>query len=68
MRVVRENGVKAVFGEVGFSDRFVSQLAADTGARYVADLYTDTLGTEPPVNTYIGAMRHNAEAIVEGLR
>lgn len=68
VRVVRENGVKAVFGEAGFSDRFIAQLAADTGARYIADLYTDTLGREPPVDTYIGAMRYNAQAIVEGLR
>jgi manganese/iron transport system substrate-binding protein len=66
--VVRNNNVKAVFGEAGFSDRFISQLAADTGATYVADLYTDTLTDGPPADSYLNAMRYNADAIVNALR
>jgi manganese/iron transport system substrate-binding protein len=68
VRTVQENKVKAVFGEAGFSGRFISQLAADTGATYVADLYTDTLSDGPPGDAYLNAMRHNAEAIVGALR
>lgn len=30
-------------------------------------LYADTLGDKDPVNTYLGAMIHNAQAIAEGL-
>ncbi|MCC6179793.1 MAG: zinc ABC transporter substrate-binding protein [Chloroflexi bacterium] len=66
--VVRERQVKAIFGEAGFSERFVSQLAADTGSAFVADLYTDTLSQDPPTNTYLGAMQHTANAIVASLR
>jgi manganese/iron transport system substrate-binding protein len=68
VKAVRDNGVKAVFGEAGFSDRFISQLAADTGAQYVSDLYTDTLSAGPPADSYLNAMRYNAEKIVEALR
>ena len=68
VRAVRDNGVKAVFGEVGFSDRFVSQLAADTQATYVADLYTDTLSEGPPADTYLNQMKATTEAIVNGLK
>ena len=68
VRTVRDSRVKAVFGEAGFSDRFVSQLAADTGATFVADLYTDTLGREAPTDTYVGAMTFNADTIVGALR
>jgi manganese/iron transport system substrate-binding protein len=68
VETVRSHGVKAVFGEAGFSDRFVSQLAAETGATFVADLYTDTLSEGPPAATYLDAMKYNADAIVEGLR
>jgi manganese/iron transport system substrate-binding protein len=68
VKAVKDNRVKAVFGEAGFSDRFIQQLADDTGARYVADLYTDTLSDGPPADTYLNMMRHNADVIVEALR
>lgn len=31
------------------------------------ELFADTLGTEAPVNTYVGAFKHNVDAIVAGL-
>ena len=33
VQTVKDNNVKAVFGEAGFSDRLISQLAADSGAK-----------------------------------
>jgi ABC-type Zn uptake system ZnuABC Zn-binding protein ZnuA len=68
IRTVKDNNVKAVFGEAGFSDRFISQLAADTGATYVANLYTDTLSKDPPTNSYLGMLRYNADQIVAALK
>ncbi|AWG04558.1 metal ABC transporter substrate-binding protein [Trueperella pyogenes] len=32
------------------------------------ELFADTLGTEAPVDTYVGAFKHNVEAIVAGLK
>jgi manganese/iron transport system substrate-binding protein len=68
VKAVRASGVKAIFGEVGFSDRMISLLAQDTGATFVGDLYTDTLGDSAPTDTYLGAMRNNAETIVGALQ
>lgn len=68
VKTVRDNNVKAVFGETGFSAQMISQLAADTGATFVGDLYTDTLSQQPPTNTYLGAMQYNADTIVGALR
>jgi ABC-type Zn uptake system ZnuABC Zn-binding protein ZnuA len=68
VKAVKDNKVKAVFGEAGFSEQFISQLAADTGATFVGDLFTDTLSEDPPTNTYIGAMTYNADTIVDALK
>jgi manganese/iron transport system substrate-binding protein len=68
VETVRHSGAKAVFGEAGFSDRFISQLAAETGATFIADLYTDTLTEGPPAPTYLEAMKYNADAIAQNLR
>jgi manganese/iron transport system substrate-binding protein len=68
IQTVKDNNVKAVFGEAGFSDKFIAQLAADSGATYVANLYTDTLSQDPPGNSYLGMMRYNADQIVAALK
>ena len=68
VKTVRESRVTAVFGEVGFSERMIAQLAGDTGAAFVGELLTDTLSEAPPTNTYIGAMEYNADTIVNALR
>jgi len=66
--LVRAHGIKAVFGEEGFSDRLVEPLARDTGARFVAGLLADTLGAGEDANSYAKMMRRNAERIVAALR
>lgn len=68
VKTVKDNKVKAVFGETGFNEQTIAQLAADTGATFVGDLYTDTLSEDPPTNTYIGAMEYNADKIVSALK
>jgi manganese/iron transport system substrate-binding protein len=68
VKTVQESHVKAVFGETGFSAQIISQLAADTGATFVGDLFTDTLSKDAPTNSYLGAMHYNADTIVSALR
>ena len=68
VKAVKDNGVKAVFGEAGFSDRFISQLATDTGATFVSNVYTDTLSQGPPADTYLNAMKYDADTMVGALR
>ncbi|GAA0518999.1 metal ABC transporter substrate-binding protein [Saccharopolyspora subtropica] len=66
---VREHGVPAVFCESTVNDKAQQQVARETGARLGATLYVDSLsGPDGPVPTYLDLLRHDARAIVEGLR
>jgi ABC-type Zn uptake system ZnuABC Zn-binding protein ZnuA len=64
---IRAAGVKAIFSEKQFPTKLVDQLAAETGARVVADLYDDSLG-DPPVTSYEALIRWDTEQLVMALR
>jgi ABC-type Zn uptake system ZnuABC Zn-binding protein ZnuA len=64
---IRAAGVRAIFSEDQFPTALVDRIAAETGARVVANLYDDTLG-DPPVDSYIGLIRWDVEQIVGALR
>lgn len=68
IELVKEHKVKAIFGEVGFNTKLILQLAQETGAKVVEDLYNDTLGTTPDTDSYIDIMKHNTTAIVSALK
>ena len=63
---IRTNRVKAIFSEAQFNPKVEQQLAAEAGVTVVSNLYNDALGL-PPVDTYEGMMRWNAERVVEAL-
>ena len=42
-------------------------MAAETGATVLENLYSDALG-DAPANSYLGAMRANASAILASFR
>lgn len=66
---VRANGVPTVFCESTVNDGPQRQVAAETGAELGEKLYVDSLsGPEGPVPTYLELLRHDARAIVAGLR
>ncbi len=64
---IRRAGVKAVFSEAQFPAKLVQQIAAETGATVVSNLYDDALG-DPPVDTYEGVIRWDTEQLVKALR
>ena len=64
---IRETGVKAIFSEAQFPTALVDQLARETGATVVADLYDDTLGDDP-VTSYEALIRWDVEQLVAALR
>ncbi|MFC7340782.1 metal ABC transporter substrate-binding protein [Saccharopolyspora griseoalba] len=68
-RFVRDHDVPTLFCESTVNDRAQRQVARETGTRLGAKLYVDSL-SEPggPVPTYLDLLRHDARAIVEGLR
>ena len=64
---IRASGVRAIFSEAQFNPKVEQQLAAEAGVTVVSNLYNDALGA-PPVDTYEGMMRWNADRVVEALR
>lgn len=70
--LIVEKKVPAVFVESSVPDKGVQSLRE--GAKQKGwdvalggTLYTDALGNEPPVDNYVGMMKHNARTIVEAL-
>ena len=59
--------VKAIFSENQFPTRLVDQIAAQTGATVVADLYDDALG-DPPVDSYVGVIEWDGDQLIKALR
>ena len=64
IRQIRKDGVQAVFVENVTDPRLLEQIVRETGARIGGTLYSDALSPPgTPAATYVGMMRHNAEAI-----
>ncbi len=68
VEVVRERGVRALFGETTVSERLAQAVARETGAKLFR-LYSGSLGPEGSgADTYLGMVRANVETIVGALR
>lgn len=67
-KLIRQEGVKAIFPESSVNPKVAQALAKETGVSADRTLYGDTLG-DPGSDgeTYAGMIRHNADAIVSGL-
>ena len=67
VKVIRDQHVRAIFTEAQFSPKLVQQIGDETGATVEGNLYDDTLG-DPPVDSYVGMMRWDADRVVAALR
>ena len=67
VKVIRDQHVRAIFTEAQFSPKLVQQIGDETGAKVEGNLYDDTLG-DPPVDSYVGMMRWDADRVVAALR
>jgi ABC-type Zn uptake system ZnuABC Zn-binding protein ZnuA len=64
---IRAARVKAIFSEAQFPARLVEQLASETGAKVVANLYDDALGDDP-VTSYEAVIRWDTQQLVGALQ
>jgi ABC-type Zn uptake system ZnuABC Zn-binding protein ZnuA len=64
---IKAAGVTSVFSEAQFPSKVLDQVAAETGAIVLENLYSDALG-DAPANSYLGAMRANASAILASFK
>ena len=67
IEAIRAAGVTSIFSEVQFPSKVLNQIAAETGAVVLEDLYSDALGAAP-ADTYVGAMQKNADAILASFK
>jgi ABC-type Zn uptake system ZnuABC Zn-binding protein ZnuA len=66
---IKQSGVRAIFLETGANPQLAGQIAQETGAKIVTDLYTHSItapGGEAP--GYIEMMKHNVTLIVNALK
>ena len=63
---IRAAGVKAIFSENQFPTRLVDQLASETGASVVADLYDDALSDQVP--SYEAVIAWDTDQLVKALQ
>lgn len=64
---IRGTGARAIFSEAQFPAKLVRQLAAETGAKVVANLYDDSLGDDP-VTSYEAVIRWDTQQLVAALQ
>jgi manganese/iron transport system substrate-binding protein len=63
---IRAAGVKAIFSEAQFPAKLMDQIASETGARVVSNLYDGSLG-DPPVTSYEAMIRWDTQQLVDAL-
>ena len=68
LSLIKDNHVRAVFGEAGFNPKLVQQLAHDAGVQYVGNLHDDTLSDTVGFNSYLNMIKSDTNAIVAALR
>lgn len=68
IQIVRESGVKAIFGETSVNPALVNQVARETGVEVRGPLYSDSLGGKGSgAENYRDMVIKNITAITEGL-
>ncbi len=65
---IRKTGVTTLFLENISDPRLMEQIAAETGAKVGAPLYSDALSPKDgPAATYLAMMRHNIDALAASM-
>ncbi len=66
---IRNSGAPAVFLDAGENQNLAKQIASESGAKVIADLYVETLsGLHGPAPTYIDMIKHDVTEIVSALK
>ncbi|WP_274570800.1 metal ABC transporter solute-binding protein, Zn/Mn family [Neisseria leonii] len=68
IRSLRQNRVKAVFGEYGKDMRMIEQIARGSGVKLGGRLHADTLGSSTEADTYIKMFRHNIDVLADAMQ
>lgn len=66
---IKEKNLKSVFVETSVNPKLLEQISTETNAKIGGTLYSDSIGNEGTEDgTYIGAVKHNVNTIVNALK
>jgi len=67
--LIKARNLKSVFIETSVNPKVLEQISSETGAKVGGTLFSDSIGNDgTPEGEYIGAVRHNVNAIVNALK
>ena len=62
---IKEKGVKAIFLETGANPQLAEQIAQETGAQVITNMYTHSItAANGEAPTYIEMMKHNVSLLL----
>ncbi len=68
-KIIKENGVPAVFVESTINPKMLKQIASDNKVVIGGELFADSIAEKDhPAGTYLGMIKYNTDTIVNGLR
>jgi ABC-type Zn uptake system ZnuABC Zn-binding protein ZnuA len=66
---IRKSGAPAIFLDIGENRNLAEQIASETGAKVVTDLYVEsTSGPNGPAPTYIDMIKYDVTTIISALK
>jgi zinc/manganese transport system substrate-binding protein len=69
IKTIKSSGAPAIFLDISENQKLAKQIAEESGAKVVTDLYVETLSAQDgPAPTYIDMLKHDVTVIVEALR
>ena len=69
IETIKSSGAPAIFLDISENPKLADQIATESGAKVVTDLYVETLSKpDGPAPTYLEMMKHDVTTIVEALK
>jgi ABC-type Zn uptake system ZnuABC Zn-binding protein ZnuA len=66
---IKKSGAPAIFLDIGENQNLAEQIASETGAKVVTDLYVEsTSGPDGPAPTYIDMIKYDVTTIISALK
>jgi len=66
---IKSSGAPAIFLDIGENQNLANQIASESGAKVVTDLYVEsTSAPDGPAPTYLEMIKHDVSTIVEALK
>jgi ABC-type Zn uptake system ZnuABC Zn-binding protein ZnuA len=66
---IKSSGAPAIFLDISENQKLANQIASDSGAKVITDLYVETISAPGgPAATYIEMIKHDVTVIVTALK